>query len=44
MQHPNYLVNNGSATASDVQAVAVAVKEAVRQMFGIELAEEAVTW
>lgn len=44
LQHPNYVVNNGTATAEDVKAVAAAVRAAVREQFGIELSEEAVVW
>lgn len=41
LQHPNYLVNQGDATAEDVRALAEKVKSAVRDRFGIELYEEA---
>lgn len=44
MQHPNYIVNDGTATAADVRAVAAAVTAAVRAQFGITLHEEAVVW
>jgi UDP-N-acetylmuramate dehydrogenase len=40
-QHPNYLVNTGNATASDVLELARQIKEAVKTRFGIQLAEEA---
>lgn len=40
-QHPNYLVNVGSATAEDVRALAVRIKDAVKVQFDIELKEEA---
>lgn len=43
-QHPNYLVNMGSATAADVKTLARKIKNAVRESFGIELVEEAVTF
>lgn len=39
-KHANYLVNMGGATAKDIQAVAVAVKEKVKEKFGVELEEE----
>ena len=42
LQHPNYIVNNGNATAADVLALAEKIKEAVVQQFGIHLEEEAV--
>lgn len=41
LQHPNYLVNAGGATATDVLAVAAKIKEEVRRQFDIELKEEA---
>lgn len=41
LQHPNYIVNTGTATAEDVRALAQKVKEAVKAQFGIELHEEA---
>jgi len=41
LQHPNYLVNTGSATAAEVRELAVRVKAAVKEKFGIELQEEA---
>jgi UDP-N-acetylmuramate dehydrogenase len=44
LQHPNYVVNNGTATATDVKAVAAAVIKAVEEKFGITLHEEAVVW
>lgn len=44
MQHPNYIISDGTATAEDVTAVAAAVRAAVREQFGIELSEEAVVW
>ncbi len=40
-QHPNYIVNQGPATAQDVRALAKKVKAAVRAQFGVELHEEA---
>lgn len=40
-QHPNYLVNQGDATAEDVKALAEKIKQAVRERFGVELREEA---
>lgn len=42
MQHPNYIVNTGSARASDVKLLAEQVKDAVEAKFGIRLKEEAV--
>jgi len=41
LQHPNYIVNTGNATAADVLALAERIKKAVREMFGVELKEEA---
>jgi UDP-N-acetylmuramate dehydrogenase len=41
MQHPNYIVNQGSATAQDVRNLAASIKQAVQAMFGVELREEA---
>ncbi len=41
LQHPNYIVNQGNATAQDVRQLAEKVKEAVKSKFGIELKEEA---
>ncbi len=41
LQHPNYIVNQGNATAENVRALADEVKEAVKSQFGVELAEEA---
>lgn len=40
-QHPNYLVNLGSATAHDVKNVAQAIKLEVEMQFGVSLTEEA---
>lgn len=40
-QHPNYLVNTGSATAKDVLELAEKIKEEVKNRFNILLAEEA---
>ena len=42
MQHPNYLVNTGGATATDVLELAEKIRSAVQARFGIELQEEAV--
>ncbi len=42
VQHPNYIVNTGTASAADVRALAAQVKRAVREQFGVELQEEAV--
>ncbi len=41
-QHPNYIKNDGSATAAQVKKLAQKIKDAVREKFGIELEEEAV--
>jgi UDP-N-acetylmuramate dehydrogenase len=41
IQHPNYIVNQGNATARDVIELAEKVKAAVRDMFNITLHEEA---
>ncbi|MBP9757517.1 MAG: UDP-N-acetylmuramate dehydrogenase [Candidatus Pacebacteria bacterium] len=41
MQHPNYVVNEGGATAQDVRNLAAAIKQEVYNRFGIELQEEA---
>lgn len=41
LQHPNYLVNMGSATAAQVRELAERIKAAVNEKFGIELEEEA---
>lgn len=40
-QHPNYLVNTGSATAVEVLALARKIKETVQEQFGVVLEEEA---
>jgi UDP-N-acetylmuramate dehydrogenase len=41
LQHPNYIVNQGTATAADVRALATKVRAAVQSQFGVELQEEA---
>lgn len=41
-QHPNYLKNDGNATAAQVKELAMMIKNAVKEKFGIELHEEAV--
>ena len=41
LQHPNYIVNQGSATADDVRELAKKVKKAVFEQFDVELQEEA---
>ena len=41
LQHPNYIVNQGNATAQNVRQLAEEVKEAVKSQFGVELHEEA---
>ena len=42
VQHPNYIVNTGSATAADVRALAAKIKQAVKIHFNVDLEEEAV--
>ncbi|MCE9541743.1 UDP-N-acetylenolpyruvoylglucosamine reductase, partial [Candidatus Kaiserbacteria bacterium] len=41
LQHPNYIVNTGSATAEDVKKLADTIKAAVQKEFDITLREEA---
>ncbi|MEK7601634.1 MAG: UDP-N-acetylmuramate dehydrogenase [Patescibacteria group bacterium] len=41
LQHPNYIVNQGSATADNVRELAGKIKAAVAEQFGVELQEEA---
>ncbi len=41
LQHPNYIVNQGNATAGDVKALAQKIKIAVMSQFGIPVHEEA---
>jgi UDP-N-acetylmuramate dehydrogenase len=41
LQHPNYIVNTGNATAEDVRQLADKVKAAVKLQCGVELQEEA---
>lgn len=41
-QHPNYLKNDGGATAADVRELAEKIKNAVREQLGVEMKEEAV--
>ncbi len=41
IQHPNYIVNTGSATAHDVRNLAQIIKLEVFSQFGVELYEEA---
>lgn len=41
LQHPNYIVNQGNATAHDVRNLAQQIKLEVFNKFGIELREEA---
>jgi UDP-N-acetylmuramate dehydrogenase len=41
MQHPNYIVNTGNATAKQVRGLAQKVKVAVNAQFEVELHEEA---
>jgi UDP-N-acetylmuramate dehydrogenase len=40
-QHPNYIVNQGTATAKDVRALATKIIDVVRTKFGVTLEEEA---
>ena len=40
-QHPNYIVNQGGATAKDVLALAAKIKDEVKKQFGVDLHEEA---
>ena len=42
LQHPNYLVNTGNATALDVRNLAEKIKQEVREQFAVQLEEEAV--
>lgn len=41
LQHPNYIVNRGGASAENVRALAEEIIEAVKSQFGVELHEEA---
>ena len=41
VQHPNYIVNTGCATAHDVRNLAQVIKLEVSAQFGVELQEEA---
>ncbi len=41
LQHPNYIVNQGTASAQDVRNLAAAIKQEVHNRFGIDLQEEA---
>ena len=41
-QHPNYIVNMGTATAADVLSLASRIKYEVKKQFNIDLVEEAV--
>jgi UDP-N-acetylmuramate dehydrogenase len=41
MQHPNYIVNTGTATSKNVRELAEVIKQKVRAEFGVELQEEA---
>ena len=40
MQHANYIINTGNATAGEVLALAAQVKQAVQEMFAVALQEE----
>lgn len=42
LQHPNYIVNNGNATAQQVRELAQRIKKAVADHCGVQLTEEAV--
>ncbi|MDO8522194.1 MAG: UDP-N-acetylmuramate dehydrogenase [bacterium] len=42
LQHPNYIVNEGGATAREVKQLAEDIKKAVEVKFGVQLKEEAV--
>ena len=42
LQHPNYIVNKGGATAREVKELAEDIKKAVAVKFGVQLKEEAV--
>ena len=39
-KHPNYIVNRGSATSSDVLKLIAQVKEKIQEQFGVELEVE----
>ncbi len=39
-QHPNYIVNDGTATAEDVVMLASLIKQRVRDDLGVQLKEE----
>jgi UDP-N-acetylmuramate dehydrogenase len=41
LQHPNYIVNQGNATARDVQTLAQNIKKTVAAVYGVVLSEEA---
>lgn len=41
LQHPNYIVNQGTATSQDVQELAENVRKTVQSKFGVELRAEA---
>lgn len=41
-QHPNYIINTGTATAADVLALADKIKGEVKRQFDVTLVEEAV--
>ncbi len=43
-KHPNFIVNTGNATASDVKELIDAVKKGVREATGIALEEEVELW
>ena len=41
-KHPNFIINEGSATAEDVKALIKIAKDTILQKYGIELEEEIV--
>ena len=40
MQHSNYILNTGNATADDIRSLTERVKSAVKEKFGVDLQEE----
>ncbi|HVM73503.1 MAG TPA: UDP-N-acetylmuramate dehydrogenase [Candidatus Paceibacterota bacterium] len=42
LQHPNYIVNTGNATAADVLELAQKIRRVVKEKFDVQLQEEAV--
>ncbi len=41
-KHPNFIVNMGGATATEVKSVMMHVREVVREKFGVELEQEVI--